>query len=111
MSDGIDARLYSTVVDGATRHREDTVALLQELVRVPSVNPYFSGYRDPSREGEVQDILAAAWSDSVLDSIAGNQMARLSRSTRTVPAITPVASSRAGQTSSRPYQDPVAGAR
>ena len=28
-------------------------------MRVPSVNPYFSGYRDPSREGEVQDILAA----------------------------------------------------
>lgn len=59
MGDAIDTGLYERVVEGATRHREETIALLQALVRVPSVNPYFSGYRDPSCEGDVQDILAA----------------------------------------------------
>ena len=43
---------------GRESRHEETVALLQELVRVPSVNPYFTGLGEPSREGDVQDILA-----------------------------------------------------
>jgi acetylornithine deacetylase len=52
------ARLLDSVSAAANQHHEETVALLQELVRVPSVNPYFTGWREPSREGDVQDILA-----------------------------------------------------
>jgi acetylornithine deacetylase len=50
-------RLLDVVTAAAARHQEEIVALLQELIRVPSVNPYFSNYETPSREGEVQDIL------------------------------------------------------
>ena len=52
------SRLLDTISASATRHHESTVALLQELVRVPSVNPYFTGTHEPSREGDVQGILA-----------------------------------------------------
>src|SRR5918995_2925762 len=56
--DSSTSRLLDTISASATRHHEETVALLQELVRVPSVNPYFTGTHEPSREGDVQDILA-----------------------------------------------------
>jgi acetylornithine deacetylase len=56
--DSPTARLLDTVSAAASRRHEETVALLQELVRVPSVNPYFTGSRESSREGDVQDILA-----------------------------------------------------
>ena len=55
---GLESRLPDRLLDGARRQHNDTVALLQQLVRVESVNPYFSGYSEPSLEGEVQDILA-----------------------------------------------------
>lgn len=41
----------------AADYHEQTVALLQQLIRVPSVNPYFSNYETPSRESEVQEII------------------------------------------------------
>ena len=53
-----DLRLTTSVKAAANQRHEETVALLQELVRVPSVNPYFTGLGEPSREGDVQDILA-----------------------------------------------------
>ncbi len=53
-----DLRLPTLVAAAAAQHHEETIALLQELVRVDSVNPYFSNYETPSREGDVQDILA-----------------------------------------------------
>ena len=56
--DSTTPRLLDSVSAAANRRHEETVALLQELVRVPSVNPYFTGSREPSREGDVQDILA-----------------------------------------------------
>src|SRR5215207_7645948 len=52
------SRLLDTISASATRHHESTVALLQELVQVPSVNPYFTGTQELSRERDVQDFLA-----------------------------------------------------
>ena len=54
-----NAALTDLITSTATDHHESTIALLQSLIRVPSVNPYFTNYREPSREGDVQDILAA----------------------------------------------------
>lgn len=53
-----ESRLSDRLLEGAMRYRHETVTLLQELVRVESVNPYFTGYSKPSLEGAVQDILA-----------------------------------------------------
>jgi acetylornithine deacetylase len=55
----IEPSLHRRIVGAATARQEETIALLQDFVRVPSVNPFFTGYAEPSREGEVQDILAA----------------------------------------------------
>jgi acetylornithine deacetylase len=52
-----NARLLDSITGAAQERHEDTISLLQQLVRVPSVNPYFAGYQSPSREREVQDIL------------------------------------------------------
>ena len=41
------------------RHAEDIVAFLQELVRTPSVNPWFHETPGPSYEGDVQAIIAS----------------------------------------------------
>ncbi len=57
--DSSTARLLDSISAVTSLRQEETVALLQELVRVPSVNPYFTDSREPSREGDVQDILAA----------------------------------------------------
>lgn len=54
-----NAALTDLITSTATDHHESTIALLQSLIRVPSVNPYFTNDESPSREGEVQDILAA----------------------------------------------------
>jgi acetylornithine deacetylase len=54
-----DGALRERIVVAAAERQNETIALLQDLVRVPSVNPFFTGYTEPSREGEVQDILAA----------------------------------------------------
>lgn len=51
--------LVSRITAAARTRQDETISLLQALVRVPSVNPFFSGYTVPSREGEVQDVLAA----------------------------------------------------
>jgi len=51
-------RLPPLITAAVAAHHEETVSLLQELVRVESVNPYFSNYETPSREGDVQDVLA-----------------------------------------------------
>ncbi len=53
-----DTQLTTRIEKTAADHQEATIALLQDLIRVDSVNPYFSNYELPSREGEVQDILA-----------------------------------------------------
>jgi acetylornithine deacetylase len=53
-----NAELIDLVTSTATQHQEETISLLQNLIRVPSVNPYFSNYEEPSREGDVQDIFA-----------------------------------------------------
>ena len=58
MPPAIDPALRDRVIVAARDREEETIALLQDLVRIPSVNPFFSGYREPSREGEVQDVLA-----------------------------------------------------
>ena len=50
--------MLDSISRAADQRHEKTVALLQELVRIPSVNPYFTGGREPSREGDVQEILA-----------------------------------------------------
>ena len=39
-------------------HHEDIVDFLQELVRIPSVNPWFHETPGPSRENEVQAVIA-----------------------------------------------------
>jgi acetylornithine deacetylase len=39
-------------------HSEDVVRFLQKLVRVPSVNPWFHDRPGPSREDEVQELIA-----------------------------------------------------
>ena len=59
-SDPIDSsnpRFLDSISAAVNKRHEETVALLQELVRVPSVNPYFIDSPSPSREGDVQDIL------------------------------------------------------
>jgi acetylornithine deacetylase len=56
--DSTTSRLLDSVSTAVNLRHEETVALLQELVRVPSVNPYFTRSTGPSREGDVQDILA-----------------------------------------------------
>ncbi|MDF3039023.1 MAG: acetylornithine deacetylase [Thermomicrobiales bacterium] len=53
-----NAELIDLVTSTATQHQEETISLLQDLIRIPSVNPYFSNYEEPSREGHVQDIFA-----------------------------------------------------
>lgn len=53
-----DQSMREQLFVAAEQSQEATIALLQELVRVPSVNPYFTGYSEPSQEGGVQDILA-----------------------------------------------------
>ncbi|HEX5993062.1 MAG TPA: ArgE/DapE family deacylase [Thermomicrobiales bacterium] len=58
LPDSSTPRLLDSISAAARQRHEETVALLQELVRVPSVNPYFTGTHGPSREGDVQDILA-----------------------------------------------------
>ncbi len=50
--------LTTLIEQPAIDHQEATIALLQHLIRVDSVNPYFNNYETPSREGDVQDILA-----------------------------------------------------
>jgi acetylornithine deacetylase len=54
----LDPALLACIASAARQRLEETIALLQELVRVESVNPYFDNYEKPSREGEAQDILA-----------------------------------------------------
>jgi len=39
-------------------HHEDIVDFLQELVRIPSVNPWFHETPGPSRENDVQAVIA-----------------------------------------------------
>src|SRR5215212_1582753 len=56
--DSTTPRLHDSVSAATNRRHEETVALLRQLVRVPSVNPYFTGSPEPSQEGDVQDILA-----------------------------------------------------
>jgi acetylornithine deacetylase len=46
------------VVTAASRRREETVALLQQLVRIESVNPWFLHAGMKSREAGVQDVIA-----------------------------------------------------
>jgi acetylornithine deacetylase len=53
-----NAELIDLVTSTATQHQEETISLLQDLIRIPSVNPYFSNYEEPSREGDVQNIFA-----------------------------------------------------
>ena len=55
--DSTASRLLDLVSAAADLRHEETVTLLQELVRVPSVNPYFTGSDGLSREGDVQDVL------------------------------------------------------
>jgi acetylornithine deacetylase len=40
-------------------HREDVIAFLQEMIRIPSVNPWFHDTPGPSHEDRVQDVIAA----------------------------------------------------
>src|SRR3712207_2109447 len=56
--DSTTPQLLDSISRAVSQRHEETVTLLQELVRVPSVNPYFSGTDGTSREGDVQDILA-----------------------------------------------------
>lgn len=53
-----EPRLRERLLETSSQHQEETVALLRQLVRVESVNPYFSDYSTPSREAAVQDVLA-----------------------------------------------------
>ena len=39
-------------------HQEDVVGFLQELLRIPSVNPYFQEQAQPGGEAEVQEVIA-----------------------------------------------------
>ena len=45
------------VLDWIEDHREEVVEFLQELIRVPSVNPWFEPKEEESREAEVQEII------------------------------------------------------
>lgn len=50
-------RQYTTVQRWIQEHREEIIGFLQEMIRVPSINPYFGGV-EPGGEAAVQDILA-----------------------------------------------------
>jgi acetylornithine deacetylase len=54
----LDPDLVARIETVARQRLEETVSLLQELVQVESVNPYFDNYEKPSQEGAVQEILA-----------------------------------------------------
>ena len=50
--------LVPHIREAATRRLEEATQLLQELVRVPSVNPWFLSEQAVSQESAVQDIIA-----------------------------------------------------
>jgi acetylornithine deacetylase len=44
----------SEILQWIDSHKEDTVAFLQELIRIPSVNPWFHPKPEESHEADVQ---------------------------------------------------------
>lgn len=46
------------VVDYIDEHREELIEFLRELVRIPSINPWFLDTPGPSNEDVVQDVIA-----------------------------------------------------
>jgi acetylornithine deacetylase len=51
--------LRQRVLDYIDEHREDVIEYLRQLIRVPSVNPWFHDDPGPSNEDLVQDLIAA----------------------------------------------------
>ena len=48
-----DRRVLSWIEE----HREEVVGFLQELIQIPSVNPWFNPKGEESREAEVQEAI------------------------------------------------------
>ena len=55
------------MVDYIDEHREDVIEYLRQLIRVPSVNPWFHDDPGPSNEDLVQDLIAASVNASKCD--------------------------------------------
>jgi acetylornithine deacetylase len=53
-----DAAVRQKVIDWIDAHSEEIIYFLQELIKVPSVNPWFLDQEGPSYEKEVQDLIA-----------------------------------------------------
>ena len=47
------------VLEWIDAHREEVIEFLQELIRIPSVNPWFEPMAEESREAEVQELIGA----------------------------------------------------
>ena len=52
-----------TVTTWIDEHQEELVEYLASLIRIPSVNPWFSNYNPYTTEKEVQEFLAASLRD------------------------------------------------
>lgn len=50
--------LFSQVETWVDENRNQAIEFLQDLVRIPSVNPWFSDYKDYTTEKEVQEYIA-----------------------------------------------------
>lgn len=48
----------SAVLNWIEEHKEEVTGFLQELIRIPSVNPWFNPKQEESREAEVQEVIA-----------------------------------------------------
>ncbi len=49
---------HQKVLDWITSHQEEAIRFLQDLVRIPSVNPWFLESPGPDYEKQVQDVIA-----------------------------------------------------
>ncbi|MBU1569342.1 MAG: hypothetical protein KKE00_02285, partial [Proteobacteria bacterium] len=45
------------ILEWIEAHKEDVIGFLQELIRIPSVNPWFNPKEGESREAEVQGVI------------------------------------------------------
>ena len=52
-------KTQKAVLEWIDAHREEVIEFLQELIRIPSVNPWFEPMAEESREAEVQELIGA----------------------------------------------------
>ena len=51
------------VNDWIDEHREEMIQYLAKLVRIPSINPWFSEYKEYTTEKEVQEFIGSSLED------------------------------------------------